>query len=319
VFDVGIAGPLAGFVLALGILFYGFTHLPPVGYIVNVHDEYKDAVKKYGADYGRHVHNYKFAQVRDSTTFPERRLGREERMKSSVYRYFVNRGWFKDPDTYQREEEYLVMATGSNLLFILFEKYVVDDPKLVPDKYEMYHYPFIFAGYLALFFTAFNLIPIGQLDGGHITYGLFGTRNHRKISVTLFVIFVYFAGLGLLQHNFVANAFTSVSNLMMVAPLYIYLLFLMFSQVSEKPVNNLTIAVSVFAVQYFTEFIFPGVEGFNGWFLFAFIIGRFLGVNHPPALDEAPIDLKRKILGWTALVVFILCFTPRLLDMEVLR
>jgi hypothetical protein len=106
---------------------------------------------------------------------------------------------------------------------------------------------------------------------------------------------------------------------MMVAPLYIYLLFLMFSQVSEKPVNNLTIAVSVFAVQYFTEFIFPGVEGFNGWFLFAFIIGRFLGVNHPPALDEAPIDLKRKILGWTALVVFILCFTPRLLDMEVLR
>jgi membrane-associated protease RseP (regulator of RpoE activity) len=28
-FDIGIAGPLAGFVVALAVLFYGFTHLPP--------------------------------------------------------------------------------------------------------------------------------------------------------------------------------------------------------------------------------------------------------------------------------------------------
>ncbi len=32
-FDIGIAGPLAGFVLALVVLWYGFTHLPPVDYI----------------------------------------------------------------------------------------------------------------------------------------------------------------------------------------------------------------------------------------------------------------------------------------------
>jgi membrane-associated protease RseP (regulator of RpoE activity) len=211
------------------------------------------------------------------------------------------------------------MSTGSNLLFMLFENYVVDDPKLIPNKYEMYHYPYIFAGYLALFFTAFNLMPIGQLDGGHITYGLFGTRNHKKISVTLFVIFVYLAGVGIFKNNFVANAFESTSNLLTFAPLYIYLLYIIFSQVSERAINNLMIAVSVFAAQFFTEFIYPEVQGFNGWFLFAFVIGRFLGVHHPPALDETPLKLGRKILGWTALLIFVLCFTPRLLDLEVLK
>jgi membrane-associated protease RseP (regulator of RpoE activity) len=319
VFDVGIAGPLAGFVVALFILFYGFTHLPPVEYINKIHPEYQDSIKKYKADYSPHVHNYKFAQLEDSLSFPLKRKGREERMENSVYRFIVNKGWIDDPETYKRQEEYVVMSTGSNLLFMFFEKYVVSDSRLIPNKYEIYHYPFIFAGYLALFFTAFNLIPIGQLDGGHITYGLFGTKNHKRISVSLFIIFVYLAGLGLFQNNFIANAFDSFASLMMFAPLYIYLLYIIFSQVSVNPANNLMIAVSVFAAQFFTEYMYPEVQGFNGWFLFAFVIGRFLGVHHPPALDEAPLSVGRKILGWIALVVFVICFTPRLLDLEVLK
>jgi membrane-associated protease RseP (regulator of RpoE activity) len=35
-FDIGIAGPLAGFVFAMGFLWYGFTHLPPPEYIFEV-------------------------------------------------------------------------------------------------------------------------------------------------------------------------------------------------------------------------------------------------------------------------------------------
>ena len=38
-FDVGIAGPLAGFVIALLVLYYGFTHLPEKEHIYNIHPE----------------------------------------------------------------------------------------------------------------------------------------------------------------------------------------------------------------------------------------------------------------------------------------
>lgn len=69
-------------------------------------------------------------------------------------------------------------ALGKNLIFIFFEKVVVKDPSLVPNSYEMMHYPWLFAGYLALFFTALNLMPIGQLDGG--AYFIWITRREKS-------------------------------------------------------------------------------------------------------------------------------------------
>src|SRR5579859_6215624 len=51
-FDIGIAGPLAGFVVALAFLIYGFVTLPPPEYIFQFHPEYK----QYGLDYANHVY-----------------------------------------------------------------------------------------------------------------------------------------------------------------------------------------------------------------------------------------------------------------------
>jgi hypothetical protein len=55
---------------------------------------------------------------------------------------------------------------------------------------------------------------------------------------------------------------------------------------------------------------FPQVIGYSGWLLFIFVIGRFIGVAHPPSPIEVPLDRGRQILGWIALVIFVLCFSP---------
>jgi Zn-dependent protease len=40
-FDIGIAGPLAGFVVAIVFLGYGYSHLPPLEYVFQFHPEYQ--------------------------------------------------------------------------------------------------------------------------------------------------------------------------------------------------------------------------------------------------------------------------------------
>jgi len=256
-FDIGIAGPLAGFAMALVILCYGFLTLPPPEYIFQIHPDYQ----QFGLDYASHVYT------------PE----------------FLKGG--------------MDIILGNNILFSFLSE-MLADPSRMPNEHELMHYPFLFAGYLSLVFTALNLMPVGQLDGGHVVYGMFGAKWHRAIATTVFLTYVCFAGLGVITPGQLGN------DVIWHIPLYIGFLYFTFLGLGFDKRTTLIISMAMFLFQYIAVMIMPGIKGFHGWLLFAFLLGRFVGVRHPGAETEEPLTPERKILGWIALLILIVCFTP---------
>ncbi|MGB5106550.1 MAG: site-2 protease family protein [Candidatus Zixiibacteriota bacterium] len=115
-----------------------------------------------------------------------------------------------------------------------------------PAGYDVYFQdnPMIFAAWVGLVVTALNLLPVGQLDGGHIIYAL--------------------------------------------SPRYHYLV---------------------------SRLVFAGMVGFGfyweGWWFWAAMIFFVIRFKHPPTLnDYEPLDRQSRWIGWTAIAIFILTFSP---------
>ncbi|MFQ5780210.1 MAG: site-2 protease family protein [Nitrospiria bacterium] len=116
--------------------------------------------------------------------------------------------------------------------------------KTPPAGYDIALNSVAFAGWIGFFVTSLNLLPIGQLDGGHIAYALLGPKQ-RYVSIGM-----------------------------------IFILFVL------------------------------GTKGWPGWFVWA-VLTTFLGVRHPPTVDEAsPLTLRLQLMGWGSLLLFILTFMP---------
>lgn len=76
---------------------------------------------------------------------------------------------------------------GSSLLMEFLALLFTKTP---PPGYDLMIHPIGFAGWIGLFVTSLNLIPIGQLDGGHVAYALFGEKSSKLAHVLLFGLVV---------------------------------------------------------------------------------------------------------------------------------
>jgi membrane-associated protease RseP (regulator of RpoE activity) len=130
---------------------------------------------------------------------------------------------------------------GEPLIFKIAELLLGMTP---PPGMDINLHPIGIAAWFGFLATALNLLPVGQLDGGHIAYALFG-RLHKKIS------------------------------------------------------------------QGFLFFLIPlGIFYWQGWLLWATVL-LILGLRHPVTVDDSiPLRRRHFWLGWFALAMFVLCFTP---------
>jgi membrane-associated protease RseP (regulator of RpoE activity) len=268
-FDIGLAGPLAGFIATIGVMIYGFSTLPPPEYIFEIHPEYK----QYGLDYAKHVYQ---------------------------------------PEYFETHKPIGDIQIGKNLLFQIAEKFV-DDPRRVPNAHEVMHFPVLFAAYFALLFTCLNLLPIGQLDGGHIAYGLFGYSIHKKIAIVFFLALMFYAGIGIEY----INPRAPQDQQILAIPLYLFFMLIAFQGFGSGLKDRVMYILLFFSLQYAFMHFFPAVKGYYGWIVFGMLLGRFIGVAHPRSEIERPLNGTRIVLGWLALIIFILCFSPAPIRYEV--
>lgn len=212
--DTGVSGPLAGFAVALGLLVYGFLHIPPIEYLYAIHPEY------------------------------------------------LAKGGIPSPPPQD------TLFLGRNLLFLLLEALIA--PKNLPPMTEIYHYPYLFAGWLGCLMTSLNLLPVGQLDGGHVIYALFGKRGHEW-TARIFLMFITLLGLP----GFSAG-------------------------IAEIFLPGATSSIPPQLLQW----------SWPGWMIWALLIARLLGTHHPSIMHSRRLSTQRRLAGWFCVAVFVLTFTP---------
>ncbi len=218
IFDIGVAGPIAGFIATVGVLAYGYSHLPPADYLLSIHPDYDFATNA-----------------------------------------------IKNSDG-------LGLAFGDTLLLGIIRSLLTHPGDFVPPMSEIYHYPYLCAGWFGLFVTALNLIPLGQFDGGHLIYGMFGER-HKPIARATF-------------YGLLALAAPSVSD-------SVLRMLLTWATGQEQP-----------QIVPFAEY------SWSAWLVWALIALVLVKLYHPPVPDESPLDTRRRYVGWATLAIFVLSFSP---------
>lgn len=162
------------------------------------------------------------------------------------------------------------LIEGNSILYAAL-KYAVFGRWLPGDGIDVQLHPMAFAGWVGLLITMINLMPIGQLDGGHVARAAIGDAHERwsaRLHVALPAI-----GLG--------------TGLVMLA----------LALDAGRPLAG--------AARY----ALYGVTPWMMWALLLGVMRRQAGEYHPP-VGEDPLDPARRRRAIAMLVVFVLIATP---------
>jgi membrane-associated protease RseP (regulator of RpoE activity) len=171
----------------------------------------------------------------------------------------------------------LGLQEGNSLLYALL-KYAVKGAWLPGGGRDVILHPTAWAGWAGLLVTMLNLLPIGQLDGGHIATAYFGNRYRRIARIV---------------HQ-------TLPWLSLVAFGYVYRLAQReaFGQTLPGGLTPLEIAINA-ALAWFV------------WYILLALLGRLArGLDHPLVDEQPALPRSRIALFWVVALSFILIFMP---------
>ncbi len=82
---------------------------------------------------------------------------------------------------------------GDPMIFKLLTSYL--RPNFPPDAILNKNNPLLMAGWVGMLITGLNMMPMSQLDGGHVIYGLFGSKA-RLVARGFLIAAILFIVLG---------------------------------------------------------------------------------------------------------------------------
>ncbi len=167
---------------------------------------------------------------------------------------------------------------GNSLLYASL-KYLVKGAWLPSgDGQDVLLHPTAMAGWAGLLVTMLNLLPIGQLDGGHIATAYFG-NGYRRIA------------------RMVHRALPWLSLIVFG---WVY------SRAQQEWLGK-TFPDAPSALEIAIQAALPWMA----WFILLLLLGRLArGLDHPPVDEQPRLPRSRKALFWVVAVSFILIFMP---------
>ncbi len=167
-FDLGIAGPLAGLVVAVPVLILGLA-LSSVGATENTY--YIKTANTMDACQNS-------ANIGDTYSCPNDNLLEGNSLLYLGLKYIVKGELLPSPLNYDI----------SPMLYWI--RYIFTGSPIPVGGQDVLLHPVAWAGWAGLLVTFLNLIPAGQLDGGHVIYTVFGKRVNRIVPIILAATFL---------------------------------------------------------------------------------------------------------------------------------